>query len=402
MSAKQVLDHDPLAQQAAVIAQLQILAQTLASLPSTTATPPPQLSHYRSIPKAVSQAYHTMEQGAVLVSATATKYTLMGKLNVEEQSKMSADLLQGCQHIATSCLALHCDKPPKGGNDDDDAGGDDVDGMGCSRSARQHARQAARAILTTVIQLMEAFVQGEAVETDHPNLGAQKTGAVWEACQNVTEKKMPRGNRNAMRRDLLTYRLECHETWQEFQAMVVAAEAAQPENVNLEEEPPQDEDQWEAFLNGQQDQYSVAELPVAASCVSIFKISRGSINLALQAIEAVGEQLSSNNNNNNDVDKAQLSWISALHDLASAVGCGVTDLGATLYPPLDYESVYVQAERQFKAVSAVVQYILDATTTTTTTCSFDLPSDITELASKLQTAIATRQSEASQAGHGSG
>ena len=65
---------------------------------------PPHLSHYRDIPEEVDKAYQLLETGAQMVHSTATKYTLMGKINKnnhqqhqDDQLKLRIDLLRGCQ-----------------------------------------------------------------------------------------------------------------------------------------------------------------------------------------------------------------------------------------------------------------------------------------------------------------
>jgi hypothetical protein len=130
----------------------------------------PALSHFRHLPEAVAQCYDLFQQGAALVYGTSTKYTLLGKVDELEQAKLTQDFLKGCQLIATACLVLH------------------EDSTGCSRSLRHHCKQAARAIVTTVQQLVQSFVDGTALVE---NVGAQKTGAVWQTCDVVLEKKLP-------------------------------------------------------------------------------------------------------------------------------------------------------------------------------------------------------------------
>ena len=373
MPSKEEKDNAAWQQQEEIVHCLKRLQQQVDALPYQESAP--QLSHYRgtsaaALPEGVQQSYALLQRGAGLVHATSTKYTLMGKLDAPEQTKMGSDLLQGCQYLATGCLALH----------------DPV--TGCSRSVRHHARKAVRAILVTTTLLMECFALNHATSTQQENQeGAQKTGAVWEACNVILEKKLPIGNRNAMRRDLLTFKIECDETLTEFQEIIDLGPALQDE---AEQENMQAESSFQDFLDGNEDQYSDRELPVAVACLAIIKCSRGSINATLQALEDVilsseGECLSA-------CDKAKLTWMSRLHGLASAVGNGMTDMGACLYPPLNLESIKAEVDRQAAAVELCVNHMVEAKTADGETV--ELTEEVKQLTTKLQTVTQTRRIEA--------
>jgi len=380
MSSREEKDNAAWEQQEEIVKSLKQLQHQVEHLPHHESAP--QLSHYRStpaLPEAVQQSYAMLQKGAGLVHATSTKYTLMGKLDAPEQTKICADFLQGCQYLATGCLALH----------------DPV--TGCSRSVRHHARQAVRAILVTTTQLVECFAVDHANSTQKESqIGAQKTGAVWQSCNVILEKKMPVGNRNAMRRDLLTFKMECNETLTEFQEMIDRGPSLREEDENDNDEEtkqPEEASLWEAFLDGDEDQYADHELPVAVACVAIIKCSRGSINATLQALEAV--TLSEGGESLNATDKARLTWMSTLHDFATAVGNGMTDLGACLYPPLNLDSVKAELERQVGTVEQCVNHLVEATTMDGE--ALELSPDVKVLASKLQSVIQTRRNEALEA-----
>eukprot|EP00566_Odontella_aurita_P028758 CAMPEP_0113590568 /NCGR_PEP_ID=MMETSP0015_2-20120614/36756_1 /TAXON_ID=2838 /ORGANISM="Odontella" /LENGTH=144 /DNA_ID=CAMNT_0000496793 /DNA_START=237 /DNA_END=667 /DNA_ORIENTATION=- /assembly_acc=CAM_ASM_000160 len=55
----------------------------------------PRLSHWRTLPPDVQSAYKMMDDGSELIRATSTKYTLVGKVDVDEGAKMSPELLRG-------------------------------------------------------------------------------------------------------------------------------------------------------------------------------------------------------------------------------------------------------------------------------------------------------------------
>jgi hypothetical protein len=366
--------------QATVLAALERLTVSLQELNDKESAP--ALSHYRHPPEAVAYSYELFQQGATLVYGTSTKYTLLGKIDEHEQAKLTQDLLKGCQLIGTACLVLHQDL------------------TGCSRSLRHHCKQAARAIVTTVQQLVQSFVDGTALVE---NVGAQKTGAVWQTCNVVLEKKLPVGNRNAMRRDWFTYMADCNETLEEFQALI-------DEGPELREEGKDDEgptvdkedniDSWEDFMCGHDQQYSLDELPIATACVFLIKCSRGGINATVQTCEAIGKQLAENEaskeTSDTDNDKALLSWISKANHLAHAVGEGMTDLGAAMYPSLELDELQAQVERQASGIDALLTFLLDASPEGMDG-SLDLPQDVVELAAKVKDAVDKRRQEAGDA-----
>ena len=122
------------------------------------------IKYWKTIPEDVTQAYQMMKDGSELIKATSTKYTLLGKINVEDGSQMCNDLRKGCEWIATAALIIH--QPS----------------AGCGRSTRQYVKQSSRAVVLSVMSLIEAFLSLKALDG---NVGAQKTGVVWSACDNI-------------------------------------------------------------------------------------------------------------------------------------------------------------------------------------------------------------------------
>ena len=377
---------------------IQSLHRMEASLQAMSTVPSAPLSHYRVLPNAVKEAYEIMQQGAALIHGTSTKYTLLGKLDTVEQTKLSHDLRQGCELLATACLVLH------------------EASTGSSHSLRHSVIQASRAIIATTTQLMEAYTQGEAWSVAHENMGAQKTGAVWQTCSVILDKKLPLGNRNAMRRDLFTYVSECQETMDEFQELVDEGPVRKTDDdaQSTPAETSEPEDTWESFLGGQNEQYGTPkELAVAEAALAFLKLSRGTLKLSLQVLDAVGDQLHESNNNDND-DKmpppssaereARLEWMRLLHEECCAVGKGVTDLGTTLYPPLKMSDVALQLTLQINRLEKVLDHVIDACITvhdqeqeTNREVSLELHVDISSMAGKLKTALTKRKQEAATA-----
>lgn len=217
----------------------------------------------------------------------------------------------------------------------------------------------------------------------------RKTGAVWEMCDAVLLKKVPRGNRNAMRRDLLTYAMECGETVSEFQEMI-----DQGPTENGEATPSASEEAWDVLSEGSR--YTEGEFPLAIACLGLIKSSKGCINLALQAMESVGEQISEPFNPAIDGDAiAKLRFISTLQDHTRCVGDGMTDFGASMYPPLDLDSLQEQAACQQKAIQRVLDCLTEISAIVAVPIT--LPIEIRTLHTKLQRVLERRATEISDA-----
>mmetsp|Transcript_6339 Transcript_6339/g.9900 ORF Transcript_6339/g.9900 Transcript_6339/m.9900 type:complete len:354 (-) Transcript_6339:999-2060(-) len=309
---------------------------------------PPHLSHYRDLPEDVEKAYRLLENGAQMVHSTATKYTLVGKINEDDQKKLGTDLLRGCELIG-ACLHTLLQ-----------------DGTGCSRAVRHLTQRASLSIFINVQHLVQSFEDHTALEG---NVGARLTGAVWEACDHILKKMLPRGNRNAIRRELFTWTRECQDTMEEFQEMVDMGprEAIAPEDG---------EDDDDFGLDGEEEQYSDDDLPIAKACLGLLKNSRGNMKIALETCEALGEKARETQ------DEQYLDSIQKVHELSRSIGEGVTDLGSIMYPPLtDLEG---QVKKQVGFIKNLQDYILSLE---------GLPSNISEFANVLRNAAETRESE---------
>jgi hypothetical protein len=350
--------------QAAMIATLLELSQFLQRIEMKSSS---TLSHYRDIPESVSSSYELFQQGAALVHATSTKYTLLGKIEggILQQTQVAQDLIVGCQHIATAILALSDDS------------------TGCCRSAKMHARQHGLAILTSVVNLIRCFVEDEQFHLRHPEEANARTGAVWECCG--TSKTMPKGNRNAIRRDLLRYVLDCNETMNEFQDLLDLSAMEDPrESVRRKNETSDDcvEKEYEWQDEDEDDRYDSLELPVATACVFLVKCSRGCLNWTLQVLEILGE-------NQEMQSPSLMDLLDQLAEQAKIVGDGMTDLGATLYPPISPEEVIPLIESQSQSIVTnldLVEQVGDL-----------LSPELVEMRNKLRTAACQRKLEALEA-----
>jgi hypothetical protein len=55
------------------------------------------LNHWKELPENVTQAYKMLSDGAEVIKATSTKYTLLGKINLEDGSKYAVRI-SSCIH----------------------------------------------------------------------------------------------------------------------------------------------------------------------------------------------------------------------------------------------------------------------------------------------------------------
>ena len=364
-----------------------------------------QLQADTCAPREVHDGYQLLTEGASLISATSTKYTLVSKISLSDSTKLAAELLQGCQLLATGALILHSPA------------------AGCARSTRHFAKRAARAVVATVTNLITAFVSGEVAEENHEQLAAQKCGSVWSACDAIVGGKdatgklirnvIPKGNRNAMRRDLLVFGGECNETYEEFREVIeLGAMDADEEEERANGDDVAGGGGWDEFGGAAGHQYTAKELPLATAALALIKCSRGSINATLKACECAGEEAEKNDVHDDENAvlrrKAVLCWIGKLHDMAHTVGEGVTEVGCMLYPPLKTSDLMGQVENQRDAILCLTELILDATPTmaageednvkpSTAQSIIPMSDEVTELASKLRLACNKRYEEAKEA-----
>lgn len=352
---------------------------------------PPFLSHYRVLPENLQTAYTLLVQGAQLVRATATKYALVGAIDTKDQGNLGTDLLRGCELVGA---AAHVTMQ---------------DSNGCSRALREHTQKAALAIYIATLRLVEAFhpdvVNNKinnnnaptatitlAVATKGNNVGAQKTGAVWEACDHIINKMLPKGNRNAMRREIFTWTRECNDTMEEFEELIELAPKDDDDNndeINDEAEAVDDDDDEEddyfgGFDDDGEDQYPEKELPMARACLGLLKNSRGNMKIALETCEALGQlEIESDH-------ETHLEAILTVHQHAKKVGEGVTDLGSLMYPPLLAQSSDLTAGviQQVTFIKEFQDYILGNLSE-----SSMLPAKIIELANTLRNAAETKEKD---------
>jgi len=322
---------------------------------------------HQDMPLDITKAYDVIRTGADLISATSTKFTLVERIKEHDGYKLVEDLRKGAELIATGCIVLHASS------------------MGVGRSARTYVKQASRGVVATLIALVSSFDDGSARISDS-TLGAQKTGAVWDCCEKL--KKIPQGNRNAMRRDLFQWVKDCNDTMQEFQDIIdlgpVTATVAEG-NHDLD---------WDDFCEGADEQYSEKELKVAQSCLALIKCTRGTISNVLNACDHIGELLQTT-----EEKTRHFIWISSLHELARNVGEGATELGVMMYPPLDMDgeeedgksALQIQLETQVQALLDTNGFILSVGT------KVDLASEVVAFSKKLYSASETRCKEAVRA-----
>jgi hypothetical protein len=198
--------------------------------------------------------------------------------------------------------------------------------------------------------------------------------------------------------------MECNETLQEFNELIEQGASTnnletigeeESNGVGTSDNNDMGKATWDDFCDGNDQQYSASELPVATASLCLVKCSRGSINACLKACESVGDAIENSGENESDAKVPLLDWIKTLEHLARRVGNGMTDLGTCLYPPLnltkgDEDCLQVQLLKQRDAIVTLNEFVLDCPTE----C---LTEEVMELASKLKGAAASRHDEATAA-----
>lgn len=279
------------------------------------------IGHWRTLPANVQSAYQLLNDGANYIHATSTKYTLVGKVDTKEGSNLAVELRKGAELIGTGTLLLYSKQ------------------YGSSRSLKHYIKQYSRSIIASVISLIKSFEDGisQGQANDGNNVGAQKTGAVWAQCDKLTNT-LPKGNRAAMRRELMVWIKDCNESIEEFDEMLELG----PRDDN-------DGEEEDEMMDGEQ--YTEKEMEVAKASVNLIKCSKNLLTLVLKTCECIGEHVdkiptsddtaASEDDNTkqqelNDKKRQEiLQWISNIHEMARTVGEGVTNVGILLYPPLD-------------------------------------------------------------------
>eukprot|EP00586_Coscinodiscus_wailesii_P015279 CAMPEP_0172514552 /NCGR_PEP_ID=MMETSP1066-20121228/260909_1 /TAXON_ID=671091 /ORGANISM="Coscinodiscus wailesii, Strain CCMP2513" /LENGTH=392 /DNA_ID=CAMNT_0013295255 /DNA_START=48 /DNA_END=1226 /DNA_ORIENTATION=- len=340
-------------------------ATTTTSENDETETRQCHLSHWRTLPDDVATAYQMMQDGAQLIKASSTKYTLVGKINPDDGVAINNDFEKGAETLTTAILILH----------------DPV--TGCGSSTRHYAREAGHGVLNALVALINDFLNDESADHETATV---KTGALWEMCDIVG--KVPKGNRNAIRRDLFLWVGECQETFEEFKALLDLGVLAVGNESG-------GDFAWDDFCAGvTEDQYTEKEIEVAKASVALVKCSRGTMNVVLKACECVGAQVSSSDDN--DKKQVLLNWINELFERAKRVGDGVTDLGVMLYPPLALDvtegcdplsnELLAQVTLQKDSLLNVHQHILDHDDAG----FIEMSEDVTEMCGKLRCATQKR------------
>ena len=268
------------------------------------------ITHYRTQPQSLVEAYTLLQTAAQYIHATSTKYTLVSKIDYQiEGGNLATELRKGAELLATATLAIFSPE------------------TGCGPSTKKYVKQFTRGIVASLISLITAFEDGSALIGGKDNqIGPQKTGAVWSACDAF--QQLPKGNRNSMRREVMTWIRDCIESIAEFEEMMALGER---EDCEGEEEEMMDEEM-----------YTADEKKVVKASVNVMKCSKNVLGLILKACDCIGDVAENVNDTQQQGDgishnqrSEMLQWINQLHEQARSIGEGVTDFGILLYPPLE-------------------------------------------------------------------
>jgi hypothetical protein len=289
---------------------IQEITQATANLAisNEAKTPHPtlvKLTHYRTQPPSLVEAYTHLSTGAQYIHATSTKYTLVSKIDYKKEGgNLAVELRKGAESIAAATLTVFSPE------------------TGCGPSAKRYEKQFSRGVIASVISLITSFEDGTALAGGKNNqIGAQKTGAVWSACDAYAQ--LPKGNRNAMRRECMTWVRDCMESISEFEDVMNLGER---EDGNDEE------------LTNEEELYTAREMKIVKSAINAMKCTKNVLGLVLKACDCVGDMIEINGRDqtiSQEMKVEMLAWINQLHEYARSLGVGVTDFGILLYPPLE-------------------------------------------------------------------
>ena len=205
-----------------------------------------RMNHYSIIPIELQNIYDTIHQQTTTIYNTVTKYTLMQQMVVPNNNTTTTDdtntimtpitneLLQSCCILVACMMTIHNRIII-------------IMILVVPKSVFRHTKTAILNLLHAVIQLVDSFSTTTTITTTSTSHidPAQRTGVVWEACQtiigevgNQNQKRkemmistLPLGNRNAIRRDLLNFKLECQDTIQEFELLISKVPLIFPQHI---------------------------------------------------------------------------------------------------------------------------------------------------------------------------
>ena len=447
-----------------ILTSFQQLLTVMASLQydMSTTTTVIRMNHYSVIPTELQELYDTIHQHTTMIHTTVTKYTLLHQMVVRSSNDsdirsndshgaivaIMKDLLHSCQILVACTMALYHT------NDDDHNNeirtNHTTNTIGAAPSLCRHTKNAIHQIIHSVVQLLQVFPVQSSCATNSTSTTstttsttamdpAQRTGVVWEACETIigvttatttttTKKRMtttiPLGNRNAIRRDILQYKLECQDTIQEFELLLQQSQeqmnhhhktSSSKNNNNKDEDENDDsDDDEEEFYT------TLHEIKIVTPCVALLKCSRGVLNITLNMIDHIGMSIvvpnsTTTNHSMTDDDhddnnnRQKYIWMQHMCQEIQFIGIGLTELGATLYPPLHNDDSYtvlvkIEVMKQSNTIQQLLQYMLKEiidSTTTTSSSSLMIPPATVDLIHSVLTACQTRTEEAMEALHSS-
>ena len=345
------------------------LTQEAAKLSLSTGSQQVPISHYRTQPPALIEAYEHLSTACQYIHATSTKYTLVSKIDYEKEGgNLAVELRKGAELLAASTLTAF---DPQ---------------TGCGPSVKRYIKQFTRGVIASIISLITSFEDGSALTGGKENqIGPQKTGAVWSACEQY--QQLPRGNRNAMRRECMIWVRDCMDSIAEFEEIMALGEREEDDGDDENEETMEEEER-----------YTAREMKVVKASVNVMKCTKNVLGLVLKACDCVGDVVEkANNNADQNATKELLQWINVLHELARKIGEGVTDFGILLYPPLDLKNevpganLGIQLKNQLQSLEQCVSSIDD--------CSVEnyMSDEVKEAVEKLKNGVKARSEEVESA-----
>ncbi|KAG7478236.1 hypothetical protein MATL_G00078370 [Megalops atlanticus] len=199
---------------------------------------------------------------------------------------------------------------------------------------RRMVREATVEVLEGIVQLIDIILSTPLQSLSQEQLTS--TGGVWSACDQFVH--LPKDNQAAVLEVLASYSGVVKDAISEMEQ--AQAESHDPFSDVLEEE--------DLDSRGNQDTYwSEADRQLMAPCQGLMKASAACLKKLSAAIKANGKVDSPEN----------IAQLDDLADITKEISPSVDDLALSLYPPMDYSGVELNACK----LASILKKILDIT-----------------------------------------
>lgn len=159
------------------------------------------------------------------------------------------------------------------------------------------------------------------------------TGTIWKSCDDI--KKIPFTNKGAYRRDIMEIVAIIKDTISEFEGYLL-----EYENLGNDNDINEDKDSEDIDEDDDDENYNTEDILYVNKSMYLFKLSKDAVVLGMNIITLVGDEVSKAMGSSIDDTIAVEKWIATVHIYSIKLqDIAVTDIGAELYPPLNFDVV---------------------------------------------------------------